>query len=453
MDCNAKDGNAMKPTRFAQLVVVCGLLLTLASIAKPSRLLAQAPPPASVVVAKVEEKPLAGTQSFVGTLSPMRRSVIGSAVDGRVVEYFANDGDWVIKGQPLAQLLTGTIEIEVKAAEADLRLREQELREMEQGSLAEEKLQAQAKMIQSKALMTFAKEKQRRWEKLFAQGNSASREEMELATQESVAAEQAYLASQAAYELAMKGPREEKKAQAAARRDFAEEQVNLLKDRMSKYTMRSPFDGYVVAEYTEVGAWINKGDKVAEVIEIAPIEVTVSVPENFITGLQATMATNETQGLPTQADVRVDSLGGEIVAGQVTRIVPQADLRSRTFPVKVQVENPLLGSSHMLKAGMIGHVTLPVEASRPSTLVPKDALVLSGGSSMVFVALTDPKTKQTTVRPVPVKLGLSQGSQIQVFGDLKAGDQVVTRGNERIRPGQAVQIMSAAADQQAASPK
>jgi len=72
---------------------------------------------------------------------------------------------------------------------------------------------------------------------------------------------------------------------------------------------------------------------------------------------------------------------------------------------------------------------------------------------VVFVAMADPKTKQATVRPVPVKLGMSQGTQIQVFGDLKAGDQVVTRGNERIRPGQAVQIMSAAADQQAATPK
>jgi RND family efflux transporter MFP subunit len=442
----------MKSTFAWQLAAGCGLLLVFGLLALPARSLAQGGPPLpSVVVATVEEKPLAGTQSFVGTLSPMRRSVVGSAVDGRVVEYFANDGDWVTKGQPLAQLLTGTIEIEVKAAEAELRLREQELREMEQGSLAEEKLQAHAKMIQCKALATFAKEKQRRWEKLFAQGNSASREEMELATQESVAAEQAQLAAQAAYELAMKGPREEKKAQAAARRDFAEEQVNLLKDRMYKYTMRSPFDGYVVAEYTEVGAWINKGDQVAEVIEIAPIEVTVSVPENYITGLQATMAANEAKNQPTQADVRVDSLGGDVVVGQVTRIVPQADLRSRTFPVKVQVANPLLGSSHMLKAGMLGHVTLPVEAARPSTLVPKDALVLTGGNATVFVALADPKTKQATVRPVPVKLGMSQGSQIQVFGDLKAGDRVVTRGNERIRPGQTVEIISAGTERQAAA--
>ena len=49
-----------------------------------------------------------------------------------------------------------------------------------------------------------------------------------------------------------------------------------------------------------------------------------------------------------------------------------------------------------------------------------------------------------SVRPVPVKTGPAYGPLIEVEGDLKAGQQVVTRGNERLRPGQAVQVIKKA---------
>lgn len=418
------------------------LLIGFAAALPCSLALAQGGPPATVVAERVVEESLATGKAFVGTLMPQRRSVIGTAVDGRVVEFIAKEGTWVQKGDPLAKLLTNTIEIEIKAAEAELNLREKELEEMLTGSLDEEKAQSDAKVKQSKALMDFAIEKQRRWQRLFNQGNSTSREEMELANQEAIAAEQAHLSAVAAHNLALQGPRAEKKAQSAARRDIAAEQVNLLKDRLEKYTHKAPFDGYVVAEHTEVGAWINKGDMVAEVIEIDPIEVTVNVPELYIAGLQETVAAYEQRGEPTPADVRVDALGETPFPGHVIRIVPLADLRSRTFPVKVRLANPPQGAGHLLKAGMIAHVTVPIGKPQASTLVPKDALVLGGPSPVVCVIETDPRTKQSVVRMAPVEIGLSQGALIQVRGDVKAGQQVVVRGNERLRPGQAVQVIA-----------
>ena len=54
-------------------------------------------------------------QSFVGHVHPVRRSVIGSAVDGRVVEFLVNAGDYVTAKQPLAQLLTRQIDIQIAA--------------------------------------------------------------------------------------------------------------------------------------------------------------------------------------------------------------------------------------------------------------------------------------------------------------------------------------------------
>ena len=72
-------------------------------------------------------------------------------------------------------------------------------------------------------------------------------------------------------------------------------------------------------------------------------------------------------------------------------------------------------------------------------LVPKDAIVLGGVRPLVFVVdLSQQKRSSGTVRPVPVTLGVSSGDLIQVIGPLDAGEQVVVRGNERLRAGQEI---------------
>ena len=75
--------------------------------------------PALVEVTPVVQREVATGQTFVGTIVPTRRAVVGSAVDGRVVELYVSEGDRVDKGQPLAQLLTETISLELKAAQAE----------------------------------------------------------------------------------------------------------------------------------------------------------------------------------------------------------------------------------------------------------------------------------------------------------------------------------------------
>jgi RND family efflux transporter MFP subunit len=399
-------------------------------------------PPASVAIAVVQERPIADSRSFVGTLMPLKRSTVGSAVDGRVLEYPITEGDWVEKGQTLCQLLTRTAEIEVAAAQAELKLRQQEYEELKAGSRPEEISRAKAKLEEARALQVFTKDKLARTQRLFNSNSSASREQLDQVTSEATAAEQLFLAAQADLQLAEQGPRQEKILQAQARMESAQEQVNLLNDRLEKYTIKAPFDGYVVAEGAEEGQWIQSGDVVAEVIAIDPIDVTVGVPEQYIAGLQAAVADFESRQEVARADVLVDAFGPQPFAGEVVRIVPQADLRSRTFPVKVRLPNPLQGRSHALKAGMLAHVTLPTGQETPGTLVPKDALILGGASPRILVVVTDPQSKQQVAKEVVVETGLSDGEWIQVKGDVRQGQQVVVRGNERIRDGQPVQVIS-----------
>jgi len=400
-------------------------------------------PATVVVVSPITRQTILAGQSFVGTLVPSKRSVVGSAVDGRVIEVFVEEGNAVtikrddeatsIIGQPIVQLRTTTISIEIAAARADLALREQELAEAETGSRPEEIAQAQARMKAAVAVKKFASSRFERVKTLRAT-STASQEEFEEMQSLFMAAEQRQIEAQAGYQLAAKGPRREVIEQARARMRIASEEVNRLEDMRKKYTIRAPFKGFVTVKHTEVGAWVSRGDPVVEIVQLDPIDIRVAVPETYIANVH----------VGNDAQVRLESAAETVIVGKVTRIVPLADRRSRTFPVIIRLDNPAIDGNHLMKAGMLAHVTIGVGRKQNALTVPKDALVLDGKSCSIMVIEKDSETNQTIARAVTVKLGVAIGSSIQVVDpteSLREGQSVVTRGNERLRDQQPVKIV------------
>ncbi len=425
-------------------------LLTLAAIGQQAIFgsrAAQAQPArlAPVAVAAVIEREVATGQSFVGTVEPVRKSIVGSAVGGRVIEFPVNEGDRVEAGQTLAQLLTETVELELAVAQAELELRKQELAELENGSRAEEKEQAIARMKAAEASIQYLRARRRRAQELFQQGRTVTREELEEQVAASDRAEHNYLEAKATHELVMNGPRAEKIAQARARVAMQQATVDRLTSQVRKHTMISRFAGYVVAEHTEVGQWVSAGDPVAEVVALDEVDVEAFVLENHVPHIR----------VGTMVRVEITALPETIFTGNIVSVVPRGDNRSRTFPVKVRVRNVISTESAdpLIKAGMMARVTLPTGPRAKALLVPKDAIVLGGPSPMVFVV--DRKEQDATkgaVRPVTVNLGMAYEDRIQILGEIQAGQLVVVQGNERLRPGQAVEIVETAREDLAASP-
>ena len=391
--------------------------------------------PAVVEVTPVIKRDVLMTQTTVGTVTPSRRAVIGSAVDGRVVEFLVREGDRVEKDQPLAKLLTQTIEWELAAAEAELELKRQELAELENGSRPDELAQAKARMEATRIAAEY-REKDR--ERALALGGTSvlSESELEDTLSRFLAAKQQHLESEAAYRLAVEGPRPERILQAKAEVRMREAVVNRLTDQIAKHTMYSRFAGYVTVEHTEVGQWVSRGEPVAEVIALDEVEIEVRVVEQHIPFIHVGQS----------VQVQVPALGRETFTGTVASVVPQADVRSRTFPVKVLVSNRITAAGEpLLKSGMLARVEMPTDSSVTPILVPKDALVLRGESAAIWVI--DPASIQKTEDGmisgdaifVPVTTGVEEGALIEVNGNLQADMNVVVRGNERIpptRPGQ-----------------
>ena len=194
--------------------------------------------------------------------------------------------------------------------------------------------------------------------------------------------------------------------------------------------MIARFAGYVVAEHTEIGEWVNRGDPVAEIVGIDQVDVLASVLESHIPYID--------QG--TEARVEVAALPDRVFVGKVVAVIPLGDERSRTFPVKVRLVNEFVDKKPLLNVGMLARVTLPTGREKVSRMVPKDALVLGGPQTVVYV-VTAAENGGKTVRPVPVVLGALSGSLVEVSGDVAADQLVVVRGNERLRPGQPVEII------------
>ncbi len=393
-----------------------------------STALAQRGGPAAVTVSTVVERQVREGQTFVGTVTPVRRSSVGSAVDGRVAEFPINNGDFVRKGQPLAQLLTETIGHEVAAARSELKLREVELLELENGTRPEELRRAKAVMLADQALLEYERKRLKRAQDLFDR-TAINDDELQLIVSEATRAEQKYQQSFEDHAIAVAGPWIEQIEQARARVAMQQSITQKLTDQLGKHTIKAPFDGYIVAEHSEVGQWVQRGQLVAEVVALDEVDVVAQVLENHAAHVEIGQVVR----------VEVPALPGHVFTGRVVSVVPQADLRSRTFPVGVRVKNELAGSGPLLKSGMLAKTTLPTGPQTKAMLVPKDALVLGGPQPAVYVVIPAEKEGQT-VRPVPVALGIASGPLIQIVGDLKPGDQVVVRGNERLRPGQPIKV-------------
>jgi RND family efflux transporter MFP subunit len=386
-------------------------------------------PPANVRVTTVEEREVTAGQTFVGTVMPLRQSTVGSAVDGRVIEFLVDEGDAVTKDQPVARLRTGTLEIELAGAKAQVRLREAELQELRNGSRPEEIEQMRARMASAAARREFMQNSLMRTEQLHKERRAISLQELQDATSLAEQASQSFLETKAAYDLTVAGPRAEQIAQAEANMAVAEEQARLIEDRLDKHTVRAPFDGYVTAKHAEVGQWVQQAGPIVDIVEVHHVDVEVMVLEQYLENLR----------VGDKARLEITALPNHTFTGQVAVIVPQADLRSRSFPVKIRVENSIIGGKPLLMPGMFARATLAVGRPEQATLVPKDAVVLGGPTPVVWVVeASKDKPQAFAARSVPVQLGVATESAIQVTGGVQVGDMVIVEGNERLRAGQEV---------------
>lgn len=378
---------------------------------------------ASVVVADVTRVAMPQQVSLFGTVEPFRRSRVAAETEGRVEGFPFVEGATVSEGCVVAKVRTRTLEIEKEASIASLAEASAELKRLQNGYRREEIEAARARVAALQQLTVDAEKDFERTSSLLPEG-AVSKEEFDKAKILFAAATARLVEASANLEMMVEGFRAEEIAKAAAQLEARRAELARIEEEIAKASVRVPFTGFIAETSTELGEWLGVGDPVIELIQMDPALVRVEVPERYLRGVTVGRI----------AVVTLDALPGYQGEGEITRIVPEADVSARTFPIKIQLANP----EHLLLAGMLARVTLEVGEPRTVTAVPKDAIVLSNRGNAVFIV------NEGKARMVPVQVGDSYNNLVAIEGNVEVGVPVVIRGNERLRDGQRVNIETAA---------
>jgi RND family efflux transporter MFP subunit len=151
------------------------------------------------------------------------------------------------------------------------------------------------------------------------------------------------------------------------------------------------------------------------VVEDRRLRLVVPVPEAYTTDLHV--------GSPVSFTAAAQP--GRVLSGTVARIAHAVDVTTRTMAIELDVVN----TDGRLAPGTFCQVQWPVRRAGPSLFVPSGSVASTTDRTFV-IRIRSGKTEW-----VDVKTGLTSGSLVEVFGDLRAGDQIAGRGTDELRPG------------------
>ena len=207
-------------------------------------------------------------------------------------------------------------------------------------------------------------------------------------------------------------------AEAHARRESANAQLAEAEYQLERSMIRAPFSGVVLEVQTIPGAVIQAGTPVATILDTESFEIEASIPARFVVEMS--------EGQQVRGKLET----GEVLDLQLRAILPVEDPSTRLRAVRFSAAG--MSEIRNLAVGQSLTVEVPVGETREVTSVPKDALVQARGGWTVFVVAEG----KAELRQV--EIGVPAGDRYEVINGLSPGDQVVVRGNERLRPGQAI---------------
>jgi RND family efflux transporter MFP subunit len=216
---------------------------------------------------------------------------------------------------------------------------------------------------------------------------------------------------------------EVERAESSVKADEA--RVESLRALEQYLAVTAPFDGVVTERDVHPGALVGpqgagNATPMLRVEQVQTLRLAVPVPENIVGAIQ--------EG--AQAGFSVRTFPGVTFTGVVKRVAESIEVKTRSMPVELDVDN----KDGRLAPGMFADVIWPVKRTTPSLFVPSTSIVQSTEKTFVV------RVKEGTVEQVPVQRGAVQGDLIEVFGGLQEGDRIARRGSEELRPGMRVTI-------------
>jgi len=195
----------------------------------------------------------------------------------------------------------------------------------------------------------------------------------------------------------------------------------------------APFDGVITKRYADPGSLIQAGT--ASDTQSLPL---VRVSDNYLLRLDFPVDQRYVKDVYAgePVEVRIESLGGIISTGIITRATLRENADTRTMMTEIEVPNPKL----QIVPGMYCRVLLKVER-RPQALAVPIQAVPPGYGDTVYVVNAQNQIEERTVT-----LGLMTSTEFEVTSGLKEGEQVLLGSRSQLEVGQKVEPKLDASD-------
>jgi RND family efflux transporter MFP subunit len=355
--------------------------------------------PIQVEVAAVTER-AAGTQAAVlnasGYVTARRRATVSSKVTGKIVEVNVEEGMAVKEGQILARL----DDVMYRAALA----------------LAEAQAEASRRGInENEVRLAEAKVNLNRFSSLLKEG---------IVTQADVDTAKASVDSIAA-RIGMLNQQTK----------VAERQVDLAQTDLDNTIIRAPFSGVAISKDAQPGEMVSPVSAgggftrtgICTMVDMRSLEIEVDVNESYINRVK-----------PGQdVTAMLDAYPDWQIPAEVITAVPTADRQKATVLVRVrfkQLDPRILPDMGIKVTFLADRGTAPVTTMRPTTLVPKAAIVTESGQAYAFVVAGE------TVERRAIKTGGADGDKLEVLAGLTSRDRVVVSPPPTLAAGKKVVV-------------
>src|SRR5208337_3891294 len=200
----------------------------------------------------------------------------------------------------------------------------------------------------------------------------------------------------------------------------AQEALRAVSQLEAYLSITAPFEGQVTNRYVHPGALVGPGGGPGAMTPIVQIQTLTRHR------LVAPVPEYDAAGIPegTEVSFTVPAFPGRIFQAPIARISGAVDMKTRTMPVELDVQDP----KAELAPGTFCEVAWPVRRAYITLFVPTTAV----GSDLerAFVI----RVRNNRAEWVDVKTGATSGNLIEVFGDLREGDLVALRGTDELRP-------------------
>ena len=192
---------------------------------------------------------------------------------------------------------------------------------------------------------------------------------------------------------------------------------SIARQQLSHSTLTAPFAGVIAAKNVDLGTYVLPGQPVLKLANVAQVNAKVSVPEAEISHLH----------VGDKVKLTVAALSGAIFRGKISEKGIDANPISHTYDVKVGITNP----QGRLLPGMVCNAQVQGSAATPSNItVPPQSIELDVDNSRFVWTVVNGEAHQQ-----PVTTGDFEGDGIVILSGLKAGDQVIINGQQKVSEG------------------